>query len=143
MGKSNGGFPIHKGETMELPARSLWLAGAALLIAVLVALWAPIHGEAAAGSSPGATAGTVDRVPSMTGPKAKFVISRILKRNYKRVWIFGEKKRITDCRRLSRIRVSCKVSWIYKNNFLHGRAAAYYRRNGSIFVKYNIHVDRI
>jgi hypothetical protein len=132
---------------MELRARlPLWGAAAAFLVAVFVALWGPINGQAAtasAGSSPEAAIGTVDRVPSMTGPKAKFVISRILKRNYRRVWVFGEKKRITDCKRLSRVRVSCKVSWIYKNNWLHGRAAAYYRANGSIFVKYNIKADKI
>lgn len=124
-----------------------WRAGvAALSTAVLLALWSPVSGQAAGAagdSSVGAAAGAVSRVPSMTGPKAKFVISRVLKRNYKRVWIFGEKKRITDCRRLSRIRVSCKVSWIYKNNWLHGRAAAYYRDNGTVWVKYNIHSDEI
>lgn len=131
---------------MGLRARFTWPVGAALLIAVLVALWMPIHGQAATaagGSSPGAAAGTVDRVPTMTGPKAKFFISRLLKQDYKRVWVFGEKKRIRNCKRLSRVRVSCKVSWIYKHNWLHGRAAAYYRTNGDVWVKYNIHADRI
>ncbi len=131
---------------MGLRARFTWPVGAALLIAVLVALWMPIHGQAATaagGSSPGAAAGTVDRVPTMTGPKAKFFISRLLKRDYKRVWVFGEKKRIKNCKRLSRVRVSCEVSWIYRNTWLHGRAAAYYRSNGSIWVKYNIDADRL
>ena len=127
---------------MGIAARSRWLIGAgALLVVVLLALWAPNQGRAEL--SPSAAVGTVERVPSMTGPKAKFFISRILKRNYKRVWIFGEKKRITDCKRLSRVRVTCKVSWIYKKYWLHGQAAAYYRGNGSVFVKYNIDSDRL
>ncbi|GIK78876.1 MAG: hypothetical protein EDQ89_00735 [Acidobacteria bacterium] len=131
---------------MESRTRFLGPAGGALLIAVLVALWMPFSGQAAPagdGPSPGATAGAVDRVPSMTGPKAKFIISRALKRNYKRAWVFGEKKRIKDCKRLSRVRVSCEVSWIYNHKWFHGRAAAYYRRNGDIWFKYRIDVDRI
>jgi len=131
---------------MESRARSRWPVGTTLLIAVLVALWVPVHGQAATatgGSSPDATPGTVDRLPTMTGPKAKFIISRALKQNYKRAWVFGDKKRINDCKRLSRIRVSCEVSWIYNHKWFHGRAAAYYRRNGDIWYKYKIDVNRI
>ena len=129
---------------MGIAARSRWLiAAGAVLVVVLFALWAPNQGQARSESSRSAAVGTVERVPSMTGPKAKFFISRILKRNYKRVWIFGEKKRITNCKRLSRVRVTCKVSWFYKKYWLHGQAAAYYRGNGNVFDKYNIDSDRI
>lgn len=80
----------------------------------------------------------------MTGPKAKFVLSRVLKDEFKRKWVFGDNKRISDCERLSRVRVSCKVSWTYNSNWwYHGRAAVYYRDDGGIWYKYNIDADRI
>jgi hypothetical protein len=121
-----------------------WLIGAGVLMAaILLALWAPPEGQAQRGEAT-LPASVADRVPSMTGPKAKFVLSRVLKREFRRKWIFGDNKRISNCKRLSRVRVSCKVSWTYDDRWwYHGRAAVYYRDNGGIWYKFNIDRDRI
>ncbi len=124
--------------TMRLAAILVAALAAALSIALVNAQ--PSHALSHDGN---AVVRTAERVPSMTGPKAKSFIARVLKQNYKRVWVFGEKKRITDCKRLSKVRVTCKVSWFYKKYWLHGQAAAYYRENGDIFVKYNIDADKV
>lgn len=115
----------------------------AFLVAVLAALLAIALLHAPPGQALAAKAGTqADRVPSMTAPKAKFVLTRALKKNYKGTYIFGENKRITNCKRLSRVRVTCKISWTKGHYWYHGPGAVYYRANGTVWYKYNLDRDR-
>lgn len=77
----------------------------------------------------------VQRTQQMTQKAAKFYIARHLKKNYKRYWRNGEKKKIVDCKNLSNIRVRCKVSWYYKDKgYIHGSAIAFYKKNDPVHV---------
>ena len=96
------------------------------VLALMVAVAIPVAG---------AQGPTTQRTQQMTQKAAKFYIARHLKKNYKKYWRNGDKKKIVDCKNLSNIRVRCKVSWYYKDKgYIHGSAIAFYKKNDPVHV---------
>lgn len=113
----------------------VWLVGVLTL-----GLFCSVQAQAQEGGS----VDVVKRSPHMTTPRAKFYISRHLKDAYGKRWDFGDHKSIYDCKNLRPWRVTCTVYWEYNGNWaFSGHAAAYYRTNGDIWTRINIHGDRI
>ncbi len=106
--------------------------GARVLAALFISLLA--LAVACAQPSRGAVAGTAgrsaaaERTEKMTIPAAaKAYLSRILKKEYGKVWNNGSHKTWKSCRNVSRSRVSCKVSWRSGRYLYSGKVYVDYR----------------
>ena len=63
----------------------------------------------------------------LTEPAAKHYIKKAMKHEFGSAFKYGNGKRIRDCKRLSRIRMRCTVSWGIGDSGYSGKVAIWYR----------------
>ena len=63
----------------------------------------------------------------LTGPLAKHYIGKAMKSEFGGAWQSGQGKNIRDCKRMSRVRMRCRVTWGVGDIGYDGRVTVWFR----------------
>lgn len=72
-------------------------------------------------------AGQADATQTLTGPLAKHYVKKAMAHEFGASFRHGYAKKIHDCRRISRLRMRCSVSWAIGDVSFKGKVSVWFR----------------
>ena len=68
-----------------------------------------------------------DATQALTGPLAKHYAKKAMTHEFGNLFKYGYAKKVHDCKRISRVRMRCKISWVIGDFYFTGKITVWFR----------------